>query len=82
MDTKRKQITALLFFVVLLFCSAFLTSCVGLSAAMTKKGGMSLEQQAIRNAITMCQKFGHKEQTKEFTRCAEQRYDEFLIRNQ
>lgn len=82
MDEKEKRITALLVFVMVLFLSAFLSGCVGAAALMTQREKFSMEQRAISNAISLCQKFGHKENTKEFTRCAEQRYDEFMIRNQ
>jgi hypothetical protein len=43
------------------------------------KRNIGLEQEAVRNATTLCKKFGHTVDTKEFTRCAEQRYDEYMI---
>lgn len=82
MDEKRKRMAALVVFVIVLFSSAFLSGCVGAAALMQPRDKFSVEQRAISNAISLCQKFGHKENTKEFTRCAEQRYDEFMIRNQ
>lgn len=81
MDEKQKRITAILIFAVVLFFSAFLSGCVGAASLLAPKDKISLEQRAVRNAITLCTKFGHKEGTKEFTRCAEQRYDEFVVNN-
>jgi hypothetical protein len=40
---------------------------------------IELEQRAISNAINLCKKFGHNLETPEFTRCAEQRYDEYMV---
>ena len=57
----------------------FLSGCT--AAMLSPRDKFSVEQHAITNAISLCQKFGHKEDTKEFTRCAEQRYDEFMFRN-
>ena len=65
-----------------LFLSFALLGCISPAAMMTPKEKFSVEQRAINNAISLCQKFGHKEDTKEFTRCAEARYDEYVIRNQ
>jgi uncharacterized protein YceK len=59
-----------------------LSGCVAAGTMLTPRQKFSVEQRAISNAISLCEKFGHKEDTKEFTRCAEQRYDEFMIRNQ
>lgn len=59
-----------------------LAGCVSASGIMSPREKFSVEQRAITNAISLCQKFGHKEDTKEFTRCAEARYDEYVIRNQ
>ena len=65
----------------LLTCT-LLAGCVSTAGIMTPREKFSVEQRAITNAISLCQKFGHKEDTKEFTRCAEARYDEYVIRNQ
>lgn len=49
---------------------------------LSPKEKFSLEQRAITNAISLCKKFGHKENTVDFTRCAEQRYDEYMVHNE
>jgi len=38
-----------------------------------------LEQEAVSTAITLCKKFGHQQDTPAFTRCAEQRFDEYMV---
>lgn len=68
--------------VVALVTCTFLSGCVAAGAMLSPRDKFSAEQRAITNAISLCQKFGHKEDTKEFTRCAEQRYDEYMFRNQ
>lgn len=60
----------------------FLSGCVSAQGILSPREKFSVEQRAISNSIALCQKFGHKEETKEFTRCAEQRYDEYMMRNQ
>lgn len=66
--------------VAILISTAVLAGCAT-GFTLTPKEKFSLEQRAISSAISLCQKFGHKEDTKEFTRCAELRYDEYMIRN-
>jgi hypothetical protein len=66
--------------VAILMSTAVLAGCAT-GFTLTPKEKFSLEQRAISSAISLCQKFGHKEDTKEFTRCAELRYDEYMIRN-
>lgn len=67
--------------VVALVACTLLSGCVAATSMLSPREKFSIEQRAITNAISLCQKFGHKEDTKEFTRCAEQRYDEFMFRN-
>lgn len=68
----EKNITAALLCIVLAGCT---------DLRFSAKERFTLEQRAIQSAIALCQKFGHKEDSVQFTRCAEQRYDEFLINN-
>tara|TARA_B100001287_G_C22584332_1_gene482497 strand:+ start:744 stop:959 length:216 start_codon:yes stop_codon:yes gene_type:complete len=65
--------------VALVACTLLAGCATGFT--FTPKEKFSLEQRAISSAISLCQKFGHKEDTKEFTRCAELRYDEYMINN-
>lgn len=67
-----------LIIIVGLLAIAILSACVPMNL---QKDAVALEQRALRSAITLCSKFGHTEGTKEFTRCAEQRYDEYLLNN-
>ena len=60
----------------ILVAAALLSGCADI---VYGKRHIGLEQEAIRNATTLCKKFGHTVDTKEFTRCAEQRYDEYMI---
>jgi outer membrane PBP1 activator LpoA protein len=60
----------------ILVAAALLSGCADI---VYGKRTIGLEQEAIRNATTLCKKFGHTVDTKEFTRCAEQRYDEYMI---
>ena len=64
----------------IIICSS-LAGCVSMAGMLQPKERIALEQRAIRNAITLCKKFGHAEGSREFTRCAEERYDEFVINN-
>lgn len=66
--------------VAILMSTAVLAGCAT-GFTLTPKEKFSLEQRAISSAISLCQKFGHKEDTKEFTRCAEIRYDEYMVNN-
>ena len=58
----------------ILAVAVLLSGCVGM---MSER--IDLEQRAISNAINLCKKFGHNLETPEFTRCAEQRYDEYMV---
>lgn len=63
-------------FATILIASALLSGCADMFYGKRKVG---LEQEAVRSATNLCKKFGHTVDTKEFTRCAEQRYDEYMI---
>lgn len=67
--------------IAIISCCIFFAGCAASNFAFSPKEKFSLEQRAITSAISLCKKFGHKEDTKEFTRCAEARYDEFMINN-
>jgi hypothetical protein len=60
----------------ILVASVLLGGCADMVYGKRNTG---LEQEAVNNAINLCKKFGHTVDTKEFTRCAEQRYDEYMI---
>lgn len=55
--------------------------CADASFMFQQKEVVAVEQRAIRHSISLCKKFGHKEGSDEFTRCAEQRYDEYILNN-
>jgi hypothetical protein len=59
-----------------LLATALLGGCADM---MYGKRKLNFEQKAVRSAINLCKQFGHKEDTAAFTRCAEQRYDEYVI---
>lgn len=73
---RRRGNIAVSRFATILIASALLSGCVDM---VYGKRNIGLEQEAVRNATTLCKKFGHTVDTKEFTRCAEQRYDEYMI---
>lgn len=58
----------------ILAAAVLLSGCAGMMGER-----FDLEQRAISNAINLCKKFGHNLETPEFTRCAEQRYDEYMV---
>jgi hypothetical protein len=74
MDIRTKSLVVLLVILTVLFLSA----C---TPAAKIKRELDLQQAALSNALKLCVKFGHKEGTPQFTRCAEQRYDEFILTN-
>ena len=55
-----------------------LTATIGGCADLVKRK-QALEQEAVSTAITLCKKFGHQQDTPAFTRCAEQRFDEYMV---
>jgi len=67
--------------IVALFACTFLAGCASAGSLFTTKERFSFEQRAVNSAISLCKKFGHKEDTRGFTRCAEQRYDEYMMNN-
>jgi hypothetical protein len=67
----RKQIT-------ILAIAASLSGCADMGFG---KRGQAIEQEAASTAISLCKKFGHKPETKAFTLCAEQRFDEYMVNN-
>jgi hypothetical protein len=58
----------------ILVASVLLSGC-----ADWAKRKQALEQEAVSTAITLCKKFGHQQDTPAFTRCAEQRFDEYMV---
>lgn len=74
MDIRTKSLVVLLVILTVLFLS-------GCTPAAKIKRELDLQQAALSNALRLCVKFGHKEGTSQFTRCAEQRYDEFILTN-
>jgi hypothetical protein len=54
-----------------------LTTLMGCADLVKRK--QALEQEAVSTAITLCKKFGHQQDTPAFTRCAEQRFDEYMV---
>ena len=77
MDIRTKSLVVLLVILTVLFLSA----CTPMFAAAKIKKELDLQQAALSNALKLCTKFGHKEGTPQYTRCAEQRYDEFILTN-
>lgn len=60
----------------ILALAATLSGCADM---VTTKRGQPLEQEAVSTAISLCKKFGHKPNTKEYTICVETRYDEVIL---
>ena len=59
----------------ILALAALLGGCAGMIDLPKKR---TLEQEAINVAVTLCKKFGHQPETKEFIACAESRFDEYI----
>ena len=77
MDIRTKSLVVLLVILTALFLSA----CTPMFAAAKMKRELDLQQIALSNALKLCTKFGHTEGTTQYTRCVEQRYDEFILSN-
>ena len=77
MDIRTKSLVVLLVILTALFLSA----CTPMFAAAKMKKELDLQQIALSNALKLCTKFGHTEGTTQYTRCVEQRYDEFILSN-
>ena len=78
----RMDIRTKIFVVLLVVLAAlFLSACTPMFAVAKMKKELDLQQLALSNALKLCTKFGHAEGTPQFTRCAEQRYDEFILTN-
>ena len=77
MDIRTKSLVVLLVILTVLFLSA----CTPMFAAAKMKRELDLQQIALSNALKLCTKFGHTEGTTQYTRCVEQRYDEFILTN-
>lgn len=80
MNTKQTRIAVWCVIIVLAFTSAFLSGCAPLAASQLIKP-KPIEDVALEKAVIMCEKFGHLPNTSEFTKCAEERYDEYLLNN-
>jgi len=77
MDIRTKSLVVLLVILTTLFVSA----CTPMFAAAKIKKELNLQQISLSNALKLCTKFGHTEGTTQYTRCVEQRYDEFILTN-
>ena len=60
--------------------SASLSACAPLAASTFVKP-KPIEDVALEKAVIMCEKFGHMKNTSQFTKCAEERYDEYILNN-
>ncbi len=80
MDANQKKILVWFGIVVLVILSGALSACAPITAAkwITKK---PIEDVALEKAVIMCEKFGHIKGTEDFTKCAEQRFDEYILNN-
>lgn len=80
MDIKQKRILTLTLSVIIIFMSAALSSCAPISASSFIKP-TPIEDVALEKAVIMCEKFGHMPNTTDFIKCAEVRYDEYILNN-
>lgn len=71
---RKQESIAVTRIVTILVAAALVSGCAGMM-----RPRVGLEQEAISNAMNLCKKFGHKVDTPDFTRCAEQRYDEYMV---
>lgn len=80
MDVKQTRIAVWCVIIILAFTSAFLSGCAPLAANTFIKPS-PIEDVALEKAVIMCEKFGHMPNTADFIKCAEERYDEYILNN-
>lgn len=80
MDVKQKRMITLIVFILIVFSSAMLSACAPISATGLLKP-KPIEDVALEKAVIMCEKFGHMKTSADFIKCAEQRYDEYILNN-
>lgn len=80
MDTNEKRMLVWFAIILLVFISGALSACAPIAASSWIKP-KAIEDTALEKAIIMCEKFGHMKGTADFIKCAEQRYDEYILNN-
>lgn len=80
MDANQKKILVWLGIMVLVILSGALSACAPIAAGNWIKP-KPIEDVALEKAVIMCEKFGHLKGTEDFTKCAEQRFDEYILNN-
>jgi len=80
MNAEQKKVLVWLGIMVLVILSGALSACTPLAASTFIKP-QPIEDIALEKAVIMCEKFGHMPNTSDFIKCAEQRYDEYILNN-
>jgi len=80
MDANQKKVLVWLGIMVLVILSGALSACAPIAASSWIKP-KAIEDTALEKAIIMCEKFGHMKGTEDFIKCAEKRFDEYILNN-
>jgi hypothetical protein len=80
MDTNQKRILVWFGIMLIIIISGALSACAPITNSSWIKP-KAIEDTALEKAIIMCEKFGHMKGTEDFTKCAEKRFDEYILNN-
>lgn len=80
MDNHRKGMLVWIAIAILVIIGGALSACAPMAASPFMKPE-PIEDVALEKAVIMCEKFGHMPNTEDFIKCAEQRYDEYILNN-